>query len=437
MEFLKKNKAIILFYGVLFILAMLYLANFKIDMSTDDSWFMKVHMKHSLFGFLHWRYNFWSARMFPEAMLYLIFMVPLFVHHFFSACAWFLYSYSLVRIFNGTVSRKNFLVAFLSLGLMDICVMKNSLFWVTGAVNYLWPLGLGLFSLIPYADNFFRDKKSTIWPYIIPAIVFSFSNEQLLVCVIGVVLIYHIAIFFKKKKENYFLFIPTTLFLSGLIFMLSAPGNTQRMKQEVIMWMPDFDKLTLFSRVLRGSSWLFEGWQNKLLLLFVLILVVSLSIDASKIIAKATVAYAIFLCLLAYNFPNRFMNFRYITEGKWVEPLKAGHLFNRALFSSLLPYALWGLFFALVITLSISVAERKVFIGLSYCAAVFASVMLWFSPTMYASGARVFMCSSIFLIIILYILYQQTIENKNFKEKNQFLFYACFIPALNLLFVFL
>ncbi|MTD42414.1 hypothetical protein GIX45_28065 [Erwinia sp. CPCC 100877] len=435
--FLRKNKVTILFYGLLFILTLLYLMKFKIDMSTDDGWFMEVHKKRSLFDYLHWRYNCWSARLFPEAMLYLIFMVPLLVHHVISACAWFLYSFSLVRIFNGTVSRKNFLVAFLSLGLMDICVMKNSLFWITGAINYLWPLALGLFSLIPYADNFFRNKKTVIWPYIIPALIFSFSNEQLLVCVIGVVLVYHIAILVKKKKENFFLLLPTILFLLGFIFMFFAPGNTHRMKQEIIVWMPDFDKLPLFLRILKGSSWLFEGWQTKLLLLFILILVISLTIDASKTLSKITAAYTVFLCLLAYNFPHRFMNFHYILEGKWVEPLKAGNLFNKALFSSLLPYVLWGSLFGLVIVVSILVAEKKVFIGLSYCAALFAAAMLWFSPTMYASGARVFMCSSIFLIIILYILYQQTLENKNIKAKNQFLFYACFIPALNLLFVFL
>ncbi|WP_211272453.1 hypothetical protein [Enterococcus haemoperoxidus] len=89
-------------------MAILYLTNFNMDMGSDDCWFMKISQEYSLSEFLQWSYNNWSARLFPEAMLYLIFLVPLIIHHLISACAWLLYSYSLVRIFEGTVSRKIF-----------------------------------------------------------------------------------------------------------------------------------------------------------------------------------------------------------------------------------------------------------------------------------------------------------------------------------------
>ncbi|PZL71984.1 hypothetical protein CI088_11455 [Enterococcus plantarum] len=91
--------------------------NFNVDLGSDDGWFMKISEEYSFVGFLQWRYNNWSDRLFPEAMLYLIFLVPLFIHHLISACAWILFSYSLVRIFVGTVDRKNFLVAFYHLDL--------------------------------------------------------------------------------------------------------------------------------------------------------------------------------------------------------------------------------------------------------------------------------------------------------------------------------
>lgn len=434
---MESKKGNYLFYVGLFVLAVLYLTNFNVDMSSDDGWFMKISKDYSFLGFLQWRYNNWSARLFPEAVLYLIFFVPLFVHHLISACAWLLYSFSLVRIVVGTVSRKNFLVAFLSLGFLNILVMKDSIFWITGAINYLWPLGLGLFAMIPYADSFFRNKKTSIWLYLLPTLLFSISNEQLLVCVIGVTVVYHVAMWIQKRKENYFLYVPTGFFLIGFAFMFLAPGNKLRMQQEINMWMPDFNKLSPLSRLVRGSSWLFEGWQTKLLLLLIAILVVSLVIDSSKVLAKATASYTVFLLLLVYNFPNRVTNFQRINERGWISALKVGNILSSTLLHAVLPYLLWGVFFGFIIALSISVAKQKIFISLSYSAALFSSIMLWFSPTMYASGARVFMCSSIFLLIILFILYQQVLANSNQNEKKRWLFYACFIPALNLLFVLL
>lgn len=430
---IRSSRGNYLFYIGLFIFAVVYLLNFNVDLSTDDGWFMKMPDEYSFFGFLQWRYHNWSARLFPEAMLYLIFLVPLFVHHLISACAWLLYSYSLVRIFVGIVSRRNFLVAFLSLGFINIWVMKDSIFWITGAINYLWPLALGLFAMIPYADSFFRNKRTSIWLYVLPALLFSFSNEQLIVCVIGVVLVYHGTIVFMKRKENYYLYILTSFFVTGFMFMFLAPGNKLRMEQEIELWMPDFNELSLSSRLLRGSSWLFEGWQTKLLLLFIVILVLSLVINTSKLLAKVATSYTVFVALLLYNFPNKITNFRLINENNWISQLKAGQLLSGAILSAIAPYLLWGGFFGLIIALSLSVAKQKVFIGLGYAAALLSSVLLWFSPTMYASGARVFMCSSVFMLLILFILYQQIIANSSPNRKKQLLFYACFIPVINLL----
>lgn len=430
---LERNKKNYVFYIGLFVLAVIYLLNFNVDMNSDDGWFMTISKEHTFLEFMQWRYNNWSARLFPEAILYVIFLVPLFIHHLISACAWFLYSYSLVRIFVGKVSRRDFLIAFLSLGFINVWVLKDSIFWITGAVNYLWPLALGLFAMIPYADNFFRNKKSSIWFYLVPAFIFSFSNEQLIACIIGVVIVYHVTVLIKKKKENYLLYIPTTFFIFGFTFMFLAPGNKLRMQQEVKMWMPDFNELSLFSRVLRGSSWLFEGWQTKLLFLFMMILVVSLVIDHTRLLAKITAGYTVFLFLLNYNLPNRFTNFQLIKENEWIHSLKSGNVLSGTVFNSLAPYMLWGIFFGLIVTLSIRIAEQKVFIGLSYSAALFSSILMWFSPTMYASGARVLMCASIFLIIILFLLYQQALTKVNQYGKNRLLFYAGFIPVINLL----
>ncbi|MBO0470869.1 hypothetical protein JZO66_09950 [Enterococcus sp. DIV0242_7C1] len=434
-DFIKKNKKNLFFYGGLFLLVFLYLTNFKIDVKTDDGWFMTAPREYDLFSYLQWRYEEWSARLFPETTLYFIFLVPLFVHHFISACAWFLYSYSLVRLFSEKVTRVNFLVAFFSLGFMNVFVMKDALFWITGATNYLWPLSLGLFALIPYADNFFRRKQTTVWPYLLPAFLFSLSNEQLIACVIGVVLIYHVAIFLRKQKENYLLFLPTSFFIGGAIFMLSAPGNDLRLQQEVKMWMPDYHDLSIFTKVLRGSSWLFEGWQTKLLLLFIVLFIVSALIDAKRMLIKVTGVYTAFLLLLVHTFPDRFTNFQAITKIDLLLEIKQGNLFHGSVLGAVAPFVLWGLFFLLVIVCSITVSEQKIFLGLSYCAAVFSSMIMWFSPTMYASGARVFMCASVFLIINLYLLYQQLLKTKGKEAEWKISVYACFLPAINLLFV--
>lgn len=129
---LERNKKNYVFYIGLFVLAVVYLLNFNVDMNSDDGWFMTISRDHTFLEFMQWRYNNWSARLFPEATLYVIFLVPLFIHHLISACAWFLYSYSLVRIFVGKVSRRDFLIAFLSLGFINVWVLKDSIFGLQG-----------------------------------------------------------------------------------------------------------------------------------------------------------------------------------------------------------------------------------------------------------------------------------------------------------------
>ncbi|MFD1900340.1 hypothetical protein GQR36_10580 [Enterococcus termitis] len=225
----------------------------------------------------------------------------------------------------------------------------------------------------------FLERSRQLFGFIYCRLSFSLSNEQLIACVIGVVLVYHGIIFFKRRKENYYLLLPTSLFIGGAAFMLLAPGNELRLQQEVKMWMPDFYKMSSFSKVLRGSSWLFEGWQTKLLLLFIIIFIVSVLIDSTKMLAKVTGAYIVFLILLIYTFPNRFTNFQLITKIDLLSQLKSGHVFNLSLWNAVLPFMLWGVFFGLIIAYSLSVAEKSLFRIKLFCCTFFIDAYVVFT----------------------------------------------------------
>ena len=137
-----KQRTIFLWCTLIFIV-FLYQLRFNFIEGSDDSWFALIKDKYSLADYLSLRYNTWSSRIFPETMLYYIFHIPINLWRMLNTSFIFLLATSIVRIFKGEIKIYNVVVVIILFGYSSFDVINSGFFWMTGSVNYLWPLALG------------------------------------------------------------------------------------------------------------------------------------------------------------------------------------------------------------------------------------------------------------------------------------------------------
>lgn len=145
-------------------------------------------------------------------------------------------------------------LSLLLLACMPKEVLSQSIVWMTGAVNYLWPSALafvGFYSLI----RIIRKKENPQMLNFIcyTSIVLSSFNEQIVI----VNLIFCLFLLFFYKKNNYRLrpiVVAGALSLLVLIFILTCPGNKVRYYSEITSWFKDYGSLNLFKRALFGLN---------------------------------------------------------------------------------------------------------------------------------------------------------------------------------------
>lgn len=144
---------------------------------------------------------------------------------------------------------KNALIIVLSLlSFTDIAILRQSFYWATGALNYLFPATLTL--LYVYLARKALENERGFYPLIPLALIGAATTEQASAALlIATVWVAFTALITKKKH----LILPTlTNFAAaaaGISTLLFAPGNAVR-----TTYYPDFYALSPLERILRNDS---------------------------------------------------------------------------------------------------------------------------------------------------------------------------------------
>lgn len=430
----KTNRSLIAFFFLSSILFIIYL-NFTADFSGDDGWFRDVPREKSLslIEFIQFRYTTWSSRIIPETILYYLFHIPLLFWRLMSVGALLLTSFSIVRIFNEKVEIKDMFSVVLIIFYLSYGTLFGSIFWITGSVNYLWPIAIGLYSMIPFSDSYYRDKpydfnaKNLL--FLVTAFLFSFSNEQFLLCGLGVSIIYFIAMFIKKRKITFLFILQSLMMFLGLLTMLLAPGNKVRFAKEIKNWYPNFNDYSTLAHFKLGSYWLVEQIHLNLIFLFIIIAIFSFLLLKNNYLKFGSIAFFILLSSLYLLSPTTLTNFELIKNYGLGNLFLRGELFSFNGLLAVFPYVMWLTFYILCITISIIVAKNKILISLCYTAGICACMIMFFSPTILASGPRVLFCFGIFLSIIAFYLLDMLL--KETKLHSYYLILLSIFPILN------
>ena len=241
----------------------------------------------------------------------------------------------------------------------------------------------------------------------------------------------------EKRKISKILMVQ---FLITVIFALInflAPGNFARSRNEMVLWYPNYEMLSFSDKLVQGYIRLLDHLINDTTILFSVIAILSSYLiisnrnisKASKNISVITIMLIIYILLklvlskiLIDIFSKIYINAR--IDKTFFALITFENYDKMALYSK---KVLLGLVFSSYIVLvvgtqliySFSNKKTGLIAAIIYCASICASLVMSFSPTIYASGNRTFTSTDFLLVLVNGLLWAQVFNNlAEKKDKN-------------------
>ena len=427
-------------------LGIIFLAAFavfcKIHYSDGDDAFFDSCVKSMTFlDYLKERYLTWTGRIGGETAIYITFtlgiwfwrvanalmvtalptLVFLIVKKFYPGVACATPTWSDLRLFLLTCS--GFLM-------MDIVTCGHAAIWVNGSVFYTWALVSALVCIYLTLESFTGGSVSTRRILVsIPFGLFAVSSiEQigffLLAYFITAVAVQKIS----SKKIPAGLAVETLVLLATFAVVLAAPGNTLRVAAETETWFPTFRALSFGEHAFISAQWLTSSFANEGKILFLLIWIASLFSATPK--SKPTVVATALFSAVAI-LPLAGITALADTGISYIDPAVRPEVFPSIANATALNFIAiaWWLA-AATFTLFLIHRHLGAWGTFLFAVASLCEAMMFFSPTIYASGERVFFVTDWILAFIILSLFSKITSE---KHRNIFFSVALILALLNIL----
>ncbi len=397
-----------------FVLGAVFLVLFFLikDLTGDDFYYLyykdsEVNHLGALVQFLSMRYQSWSSRLISETVILLLLSLGMTVWRIFTVGCVLIVVFC-IKYLSGikNVSWQNLALCML-MAAFPICYY-NSAGWVTTTSVYLMSAAFGLIALCPIRK--WMDGKEIVWweaTFCLLSAVIASNHEQVCAILLGAYLcvcVYEIIL--QHTVPRLFLGIILVCVIS-VIFILTCTGNSLRTASETETWLPVFADWTLWEKLIRGilhtADFFFYDKNINFVCLFLMFIIGILVLQRAELLWKKvlSVVGVVWVCssmglilLQRAHIIGETAVFRWGPHGENMLSSKIDiYRACSALFLCLLLamelYWLFG-------------KSRDLLTAYLILGAGFGSVALvGFSPTIYASGNRIFMflCYAVFLFI--------------------------------------
>lgn len=222
--------------------------------SGDDLYFQgrDISSLEQLGDFLTVRYREWSSRLFPEVVILLLLRMDLMVWRIFSVANLLIAAYAIRYLAGiGNSVWKNALVCLLVASFPFS--YHASAGWVTTTSVYLMPAAMGLAALIPLR----RQAEALPCPwwqnvlYLLATMV-ACGHEQVCAVILGAHLCVCGYLYISRRKISRMQFCQTGICAGSILFILTCPGNAVRAAAELRNWQPEYAGWTLPEKLVRG-----------------------------------------------------------------------------------------------------------------------------------------------------------------------------------------
>ena len=269
----KSIKRIKKYIPLIVILSYILIMHFVIRPVTDDDIYFSSWVGKDIFGLLKLRYLKWSSRSIIEIFLIYIMSYAKILWSILDGLIILLLYYSINRIVNIKSNKNTIFLSFICAILIILYPFgqMSSSGWGATTMNYLWPLSLGIFAMIPIVEECFQNKKCTKLMRLatIPALIYACNQEQMCLIIIGFLLVFNIQYYITNKRINKSALLYLIIALISITYILTCPGNGIRFKNETKIWFHDFNELSIIQKCILSINNTFQlliGKTNYLLI---------------------------------------------------------------------------------------------------------------------------------------------------------------------------
>lgn len=392
----------------------------------DDTLFPKLLAQFdSTVDYLLFRYKAWSGRVLIDLLLPYVLKSDVWLWRILNAIAiTFLLSgiWVLGDLGRKTTSiKEQWLLAFSVVFLFFMSkgdVLEWGVFWATGSMNYLWPTACLFGALIPYCNLISGKKTSNLmWFFtILPGIYASYQEQTALILITFALLclVFH---YFHHGRFSIPGALILVLFASNFFLLITAPGNVARLEHEVVKFYPNFHNVSLIEKIKLGINYtlLNHFFYESVKHFFIIpILTVFLAYKEKVAIArKIPILFSLLYIAVCLLFARGL-------EGEF------GAILNLDLYGTIsentatkeISLHLLPIFLGILALMAIPIGWLAIFsltptcfkLILFYFAGICSSFVLSFSPTMYASGYRIFFVPEMMMLVVVFILLSQVLK---------------------------
>lgn len=396
----------------------------------DDAYFSSMAHSMPFLEYLKMRYISWEGRMTSEAMTYIAFYFGKGFWQLVNALVLTLLPTGLIGILKRMAGemppdRSFFLSAVMYLGILSLGTetIGYGAFWITGSTFYLWSITAGIWGILPFVDLVYRKKAASpkAFLYALPCgLIAAMGQEQIAAVVIVFGALAVICDFYREHKIAWLHLCQVLLMTAALVILFLSPGTGARSQSEIATWMPQYDTMSLGNHVFITLQWILSSFANEGKMLFVLIWGMAGTLlwkqhgRKSRILAVLS-GIAAAAALLPYVGITWFSQM-----GMGVEDITTcvTQVATPASLTAQNWFAMIWWLLAVVLTLAILwQTEEELTDRCTMCLCVLAAVaseaIMFFSPTMYASGARVYFVAQILLWLVMGRLCEKVLHREH------------------------
>ena len=402
---------------VLFVAVVLSIAWTQGLRGGDDMMYRDALRDKRLFEYVSHRYQVWSGRFLIDSTT--VAMVQSVKLWRVATTAMTALLFGMLAYYLGAV-RRPLQMGMLCAGLflIDAEVARPAFWWMTGSFNYAWPLALGTVALLPFARP---DLPRRVFLLTLPAAVYACNHEQVGLLLLGLEAVLAVWLWRQGRLRAWHV-AQMAVGAVSLLTVLLAPGTSARFGVHTTYWFPQYLQLDLVERVFSGFQLAFGHvfaagnavtfllaisllgvvWQRTRdgvdrALAVAPVLLFSLPMAAQLIGPGRTEATRL---LQIANFPaghtgpDRFQEYWIGLAGNAVEPMLYLHFvfccigtlcIGMGLYRAMAHDARWGRGLA----------------PLLWTAGICSTAMVGMSPSLYASGARIFFFQDMLSLVLL------------------------------------
>lgn len=418
---------------LLFVLALLMNSKAHIQVGDDTVFINSFKDNGGIMGWLKSYTAIWSGRIVPHFILISLLNCNIIIWKIINSAIITLLG---LGIFKFTINTNNKLTdddkTKLSLFICSILffiptsVVSSGILWITGSFTYLWPTMFAIFVLIPFKRLITGEKQSkplTIAAFI--SVFYASYVEQSAAIIIAfpivAILAYIISNYIDKKKlsstisSSWHYYLMIILIGINSYISLSAVGNSVRNQAETIKWYPDFDMLSFIDKIFLGATVTYDHLFNNA---YYLMVILSLLI-AILIFKKKTDIVTRILPII----PITYSSARILSVDILFDFKNTDKAFVSTHLSQYIPFVC-ATFVCLITMYLIFIIYDNYKEGLVtlllFGGALSETLIMGISPTVYASGSRIFFVTDVLIIMCiirffyhLYITYYEEIKKKS------------------------